>query len=983
MSFLRPFALLILLMEAFLFFACEESAPAQTDWPSVTRENKPWTRWWWHGSAVTKDNITNELEAFKKVGLGGVEITPIYGVFGKEDSFIDYLSPQWMEMLEHTLREAERLDLGVDMATGTGWPFGGPWVSSDDACKNVVYKTYQLKGGESLKAPVFYEQEPFVRSVGTQLYELHGTYKVWGQQPAGTIKEPRLRANAKELKIEDLVEPVSANKNLQALALDQVRFKKRLPLTVLMAYSDAGDVVNITDKVDANGTLHWVAPAGNWMLYAVFQGWHGKMVERAAPGGEGNVIDHFSKAALDNYLTKFDSAFARRDITSLRAFFNDSYEVDDARGTANWTPALLEEFKNRRGYDLREHLPALFGQDSEDKKARVLCDYRETISELIYEKFTSVWKAWAGKKNTIVRNQAHGSPANILDLYAEVDIPEMEGIDVLRIKMASSASNVTGKKLTSSESATWLDEHFLSGLSDIKRSLDRFMVSGVNHVFYHGTCYSPQDEPWPGWLFYAAVHLNARNPQWGDFSQLNAYATRCQSFLQNSKPDNDILLYLPVYDRFSTPGREMIEHFDGVERQFEGTAFKEAAEVMVKNGYSFDYISDKQIRNTAVHNKRVQTGGVSYQTILLPHSKFVPLSTFEKIISSIKEGATVVTYKGIPDDVPGLHDLENRRMDFKKLTSQLNFMDTSVPGVKEATLGSGKLITGDDLDQLLKYAAIRREPIVDKGLEFIRKSHATGNYYFISNWTEQEIDGWLPLEVNARSAMIFDPVAGEKGEARMKTRKNGIEVYVQMPRGHSLIVVTDVRSINAESFQYTRPAGDPLELKGAWKVTFLDGGPVLPPPVETDTLVSWTDFSGDAYKNFSGTASYTLIFNKPSAEADGWILDLGNVYETAAVSLNGKVIATLIGPTYRLHIEPSLLQPSNTLEVKVSNLMANRIAYMDKQNIFWKKFYNVNFPARKAENRESGLFTAAHWKPLNSGLEGPIRIIPVKRILPD
>jgi len=156
--------------------------------------------------------------------------------------------------------------------------------------------------------------------------------------------------------------------------LEQVRFEKPLPLQVLMAYLDAGRTLDLTGKVAADGKLDWVAPEGEWTLYAVFQGWHGKMVERAGPGGEGDVIDHFSRKALDDYLRRFDEAFAGRDVQSLRAFFNDSYEVDDAAGEAGWTPRLFDEFRRRRGYDLRDHLPALFGKDSPEKKARVLCD---------------------------------------------------------------------------------------------------------------------------------------------------------------------------------------------------------------------------------------------------------------------------------------------------------------------------------------------------------------------------------------------------------------------------------------------------------------------------------------------------------------------------------------------------------------------------------------------------------------------------------
>ncbi len=133
---------IVLLLLINIFMPCVvNSSPRQ--WPQITREAKPWTRWWWLGNSVNKKDLTVVMEAYKKAGLGGMEITPIYGVKGYEEQFINYLSPDWMELFVHTLREAERLDLGIDIATGTGWPFGGPWIGATDACKNVVHKTYK------------------------------------------------------------------------------------------------------------------------------------------------------------------------------------------------------------------------------------------------------------------------------------------------------------------------------------------------------------------------------------------------------------------------------------------------------------------------------------------------------------------------------------------------------------------------------------------------------------------------------------------------------------------------------------------------------------------------------------------------------------------------------------------------------------------------------------------------------------------------
>jgi hypothetical protein len=333
----------------FLLFIVSNELLAQPRWPAITQQAKPWTRWWWMGSAVNPKDLTSLMSQYQKAGLGGVEITPIYGVKGEEKNFINFLTPKWMDRLDYTLKEASRLGLGVDLAQASGWPFGGPWVTSADACKYVAYKTYSLKSGEKLEEAVAYMQQPIMRTVG------------------------------EKIDIKKLVEPIAKNPNLQLHAFDQVRFEKPLPLQTLMAYSDKGQTVDLTGKVDAKGKLSWTAPDGKWTLYAVFQGWHGKMVERAGPGGEGDVIDHFSKTATQHYLRKFDDAFKGRDLKSLRAFFNDSYEVDDAQGEGNWTPALFEEFKKRRGYDLKNHLAALFGKDSDEKNKRVLADYSGSI----------------------------------------------------------------------------------------------------------------------------------------------------------------------------------------------------------------------------------------------------------------------------------------------------------------------------------------------------------------------------------------------------------------------------------------------------------------------------------------------------------------------------------------------------------------------------------------------------------------------------
>src|SRR5215207_5167927 len=162
---LRQVALAALASLLFAQSADAQRSAAGPAWPAVTTESRPWTRWWWHGSAVNPVDLTKNLEAYQRVGLGGVEITPIYGVFGAEQEFIPYLSPKWVSMLEHTLTESTRLGLGVDMATGTGWPFGGPTVGDADAAKYVAWKRWTLKGGERRRDTITFVQAPLVRAV--------------------------------------------------------------------------------------------------------------------------------------------------------------------------------------------------------------------------------------------------------------------------------------------------------------------------------------------------------------------------------------------------------------------------------------------------------------------------------------------------------------------------------------------------------------------------------------------------------------------------------------------------------------------------------------------------------------------------------------------------------------------------------------------------------------------------------------------------
>ncbi|MCF7803534.1 MAG: glycoside hydrolase family 2 protein [Candidatus Marinimicrobia bacterium] len=923
----------------------QQSADDYLEWPEVTNETKPWSRWWWQGNAVTEEDLTRSMERYAEAGLGGLEITPIYGVHGYEDLFIEYLSSQWMDRLEYTLTEADRLNLGIDMATGTGWPFGGQWINQEHACKYLAHKTYELRGGETLDEPVEFIQEPMAHAV-------------------------RNRIN-----IEDIKKPISANENLQALALAQIRFEEPLPLQTLMAFSDE-DTLDLTGKVTADGTLDWTAPQSTWTLYTLFQGWHGKMVERAAPGGEGNVIDHFSDAALEHYLSKFDEAFEGRNTDGLRGFFNDSYEVDDASGDADFTPEFFEEFESRKGYDLRRHLPDLFAEEPSERTIRLITDYRDVISDLLLEEFTQNWDAWAKEQDAIVRNQAHGSPASILDLYAATDIPETEGRDVIRFKFASSAAHVTGKPLASAEAATWLNEHFQSSLSDVKTAVDEYFLGGVNHIVYHGTPYSLDEADWPGWLFYAAVHFGPTNSFWTDFPKLNQYITRTQSFLQAGKPANDVLVYFPIYDAWAEPGQSLLRHFDG---NAEGTTTREVGEHLLSLGYGFDFISDRQIQEVAFKSGRFNTGGGEYKVVIVPECQFIPLATMEKLVAFARDGGAVVFQGSLPTDVPGLPNVIIRQHQFDELVNSIDFSAESNNDVSVGKIGSGKVILSDKISPALAKSPVQPEQMATKGFRFVKRMIQDRTVYFVVNSTDSGFTGWTELNTAAESVIRFNPMTGESGLLRSRALAGKMEIYLDMKPEESCILKTVPEKVKGAIYTDYGESGKPVMLENNWTLQFISGGPTIPEKTSVNQLGSWTELDSDGTTYFSGTAKYITDFDAPDTDATAWELNLGEVHESAVVSVNGTTVDTLITPPYQVTIPGELLESSNTLEVAVTNLMANRIIYLEREDIHWKKFYNINFPPQTRENMGAdGLFDASDWEPLPSGLIGPVSITPLK-----
>ena len=560
----------------------------------------------------------------------------------------------------------------------------------------------------------------------------------------------------------------------------------------------------------------------------------GMKVKRAGLGGAGFMIDPFDPEAMKIHIAAFERFFGKKGSAARpRAFYHDSYEYYGA------------EPKN--------------GQDIDE--AQLAC-FR-------------VWTDWCRENGYITRNEAHGAPSNWLDFYALADIPETEMFakgdrDILVSKFASSAAHVKGTKLVSAESCTWIDEHFCERPAEIKAFLDRLFLSGVNHVFYHGCCYSPVDAAWPGWCFYASLEMNPRNPIWREMGALNAYVTRCQSLFQTWTPDNDLaVLWDPKSFRDKHKGKVENMNIHNRSGWFYGESIGKVAKELYEAGFSFDYVSPRM----------VESGLAKKYAVVVDPAEYFNADT-------------------------------QRRREMVKGARAMPF-----------DAASGLLATR------------------------WRKDGATA--YFVVN------TGSVARVVSAADEFTAaDPLSG----AIAKTRAAEI-----LPL-HSIFAIGDGFSV--QSVKQRDEASSPIS--GPWKVSAVCGGPKLPEPRTLDALAGWETFD----EFFSGTMMYRTSFDAESKSGNRTI-SLGEVREIARVRLNGRDLGVKFMPPYDFEIPEGVLkEKGNELEVEVTNLGANRLRWNDLNKVDWKYFTDINMVDINYKK-----FDASQWKPLPSGLLGPVRLL--------
>ncbi|RKY12160.1 MAG: hypothetical protein DRP52_05005 [Planctomycetota bacterium] len=396
-----------------------------------------------------------------------------------------------------------------------------------------------------------------------------------------------------------------------------------------------------------------------------------------------------------------------------------------------------------------------------------------------------------------------------------------------------------------------------------------------------------------------------------------------------------------------------VHHKDWID----GHRIGDIANLLDSKGYAFDFVSDRMLEKIRYQNGELRAPGGTYKAVLVPKCTFMPAATLKRLGDLAGRGAKVIFEEDLPADVPGYGTLAKRRELFAA-----------------AKKHPGRFVIAKDALVALDNASVKRETLTDQGLRYIRRRTRESYWYFVANHTGGDFNGWLDLAVPFTSAILHDPMTGDSYSLPTQGKERKRRVYIDIAAGESFIIQAAQSTIKAKPYAPIKTTGQAFVLEGKWNIEFIEGGPELPKAYSTDSLGCWTNAPDEKAKVFAGTARYSLTFNLPHyAGADDYVLDLGDVRESARVRINGKKAAVLFAIPMRARVGQYLQKGVNTIEIEVTNLSANRIRDLEIRKVNWKIMHDANIvtPAYKS-------FDGSKWPIQPSGLLGPVRLTPIK-----
>lgn len=732
-------------------------------------------------------------------------------------------------------------------------------------------------------------------------------------------------------------------------------------------------VIDLTDKLRPDGRLEWTPPRGNWTVMRFGWSLTGRMNNPAEPEATGLEVDKYDPAAvrryIDRYLAMYEEAVGRpMGPDSIQTLLTDSWEA----GVQNWTPAMRKNFHERRGYDMTPFMPVLAGRvvGSAELSDRFLHDFRQTMKDMVADNHHKVIAEALHARGMTYYTEAQGdTPRAIADgmtLKARSDIPTAEywyrpfaagpGQYALKADLveAASAAHVYGKPLAAAESLTVgaLNDPWSFSPRMLKPVADEIFAHGINRFIYHESHHQPLVDKKPGLMLGLFGQFFNRNDTWAeDAKPWVDYLARTSQFLQEGRFVADVA------------------YFYGEERNLT-ELFRKRENTDVPAGYRFDYINPEALLTLlSVKDGRVVTpSGMSYGVLYMPaHVTRYSLPALRKVRDLVVAGAVIVAPKPVGGVGVADSDAEVRR-----IAAEV-WGEGAMQGRR---FGKGMVFAAPDLGSVLMARGIAPDVAftgasADSRILALHRRSDEADIYFVSNQQPRAEAVEASFRVARKAPELW---RAETGKAEpLSYRLDGERVIVPLRlEPHEAAFVVFRRDAQAE--QWTAPAQRTTELRtlsGPWPVSF-EVGRGAPASATLERLISWPESADPGIRYFSGAGTYRKALQVPS----GWLvpgrrvhLDLGDVKELAAISVNGRHIQTLWHAPFRVDLTDALRTGENRLEIKVVNLWPNRLIG-DRQ----PGATAITFAPQAMYRADSPL--------MPSGLLGPVRVLAVDPAAP-
>jgi len=928
---------------------------------------RPWVFWFWINGNITKEGITADLEAFRRVGIGGMIWMEVSGPWWAPDGPVRALSPEWHAAMQWAVRECARLGLEFDMSLDFGYGSGGPHITPELSMQQLVWTEKEVEGG----GPV---------ALNLEKGKVPAPPKTW-LRPGAQVEAKVLAALERNHSYQDVAVlaiplPVSPKdrayriKNLEAKA----GLRLKLPSEAAAppqegAAIPAWQVVDLTSLMDREGHLKWHAPPGKWLVIRYGHASNLKMTRPCPAAAVGLECDRLAKGGIEAhyqaFLEKLMDGAGPAAGKALTYVHIDSWEA----GGQNWTATLPAEFRARRDYDVRRWLPVLTGRviESEDLSERFLWDMRQTVSEMIRDNYASRLRELARAHGIKLSIEAYGQLCiDDLEYAGASDMPISEfwargngffpapGSQEGSSKAMASAAHVYGRPVIGAEAFTsgrgWRDTPFT-----LKAMGDTAFCRGVNRFMVHLSAHQAYDNMVPGLTHRKwGQHLQRHNTWWNYSGAWLAYLARCQYLLQQGQPVSDVCWWIG-----------------------EGAPFNvNELHATVPEGYDFDFCSSENVlQMQVVDGHLVAPSGANYRYLVLPDTDRMTVPLAQKISELAEGGARIVGHKQ-PRRSPSLTGYPQCDEEVAKLG---------------AAIWQAKGVTaGKTLGEVFRRDRLAPD-FEGHGLHYIHRRIGEAEVYFVSHPKNEAADIACTFRVAGKRPELWNPETGELRTLSEFSEHGGrTTVPLRFEPMQSWFVVFRPNGLPCPADEHVNFASPRLlrDVIGAWQVTFDPtwGGPDK--AVTFENLSDWSKVAEAGVRYYSGTATYRKSIELSEAEvsAGGLLLDLGAVEVMARVRLNGKDCGIAWKPPYMVDIAAAARAGGNDLEIDVVNLWINRMIgdeqlpedckWLDAETLVeWPEWFKSGKP------RPSGRYTFTSCKhytkdtPLvPSGLLGPVRL---------